>query len=130
MLKLNKLTDYALLIICELKTDEIITAKKISETTLIPLATTNKILKKLCHQKICFAKGGKTGGFGLLKPHAEINLLDIVQAIEGDIPKIIECSTSNLCQLQKKCKIAHKMQAIDREIYKVLSSKFISDILN
>ena len=127
-MKISKLTDYSLLIVSQLSDSKIISAKKISELTHVPLATTNKILKLLNKSKICDSKGGKSGGFLLFKPHNSISLLEVVNAIEGS-NNITQCVTDDKCQLQLHCKISQKMQIIDKEINLVLSKKFISDLI-
>jgi Rrf2 family protein len=128
-MKLSKLTDYSMVILSEMKEDTLLSANKISEITHVPLATTNKILRLLAKGKICFSKGGKTGGFGLLLPLNKISLLHVVEAIEGQTPAFTTCITDNECKIQRHCKISKKMLTIDNEINKVLSNKFISDLL-
>lgn len=127
-MKVNKLTDYSMVILSEMKEETLLSANKISEITRVPLATTNKILRLLAKSKLCFSKGGKTGGFGLLLPLNKISLLQVVEAIEGQIPAFTTCINDNDCKIQKHCKITKKMQTIDDEINKVLSNKFISDL--
>lgn len=130
MLKISKLTDYGLILLTELKEDEVLSASFLSNKTQIPLATTNKILKKLLAKKICHSKYGKTGGFFLNKPHNNISILEVINCIE-DIPThFTECSnTHNQCQLKNNCKISSKMKLIDKEIHSILSKKFISDLI-
>lgn len=128
-MKISKLTDYSMVILSEMKEDGLLSATKISEITHVPLATTNKILRILTKSHICFSKGGKTGGFGLLLPLTKISLLQVVKAIEGQTPVFTTCVTNNDCKIQRHCKITKKMQMIDTEINKLLASKFISDLL-
>lgn len=128
-MRIGKLTDYALLIVCQLNTQTVLPASKISEATRVPLATTNKILKLLCKSYICNSKGGKSGGFFLLKNPSQISLLDVIKAIEGQPVSLTQCSNSTGCKLQSHCKIASKMQLIDKEISQVLANRFISDLI-
>ena len=128
-MKISKLTDYSLLILCQLSISHLLPANKISEFTHVPLATTNKILRLLNKSNICISKGGKSGGFSLARPQQEISLLHVVQAIEGATPSITQCINDNTCKLQIHCKISQKMQIIDKEINFVLANKFISDLI-
>lgn len=130
MLKINKFTDYALLLLCELRENERINAITLSTITHIPLASTNKILKIFLKNNICTSKWGKGGGFTLIKPHHSITILDVVTLIEGSTPKLTQCSTDTACQMQKHCKISKKMQFIDKEINNILASKTIADLIN
>jgi putative two-component system response regulator len=131
MIHINKLTDYALIILAEMKQLELVSAKKISEKNNIPLATTNKILRQLTQANICASKNGKTGGFFLVKKPEEISILDVINCFEQVNTSFAECSLShNSCHLHSKCKITKKMQSIHQEITNLLHNKKISDLIN
>lgn len=130
MLRISNLTDYALILLTEMKENEVISATSLSQKTHIPLATTNKILKLLLKNNICKSKSGKTGGFYLSKSLNNISFLDVVQSIDNVNLHLTQCSEiHNNCELKIHCKISKKMNAIDKEIYTLLQKKFISDLL-
>lgn len=131
MVKLNKLTDYALLIMCELNLENNKSAKMISEATHVPIATTNKVLKILLKNNLCQAKLGKNGGFKLNSPHSEISVLDVVRVIEGKVFNFTDCSKSNVdCSLKKTCKIFRNMLSINEEIQSLLRTKTLDKLIN
>lgn len=130
MLKISKLTDYALIILTYMSEEKVLSATSISEQTKIPLATTNKVLKQLLFSKICSSRSGKMGGFLLNYSKNNISLLHVVQAMEGKIPTITQCGNNQTCcQLKPFCKISDKMNLIDKEIHAILSKRFISDLV-
>jgi FeS assembly SUF system regulator len=130
MLRISKLTDYALIILAEMQNDEIFSAKHISDSTQIPLATTNKILKLLHKANICNSKYGKNGGFILAKSPSLISILNVIQAIDEKSTSLTECANiDHGCQLKNHCKITKKMNLIDYEIHNLLKNKFISDLV-
>lgn len=130
MLRISKLSDYALIILTEMNQKDIFSAKTLSEKSSIPFATTNKILKLLVNAKICHSGRGKNGGFSLIQPLDKISVLDVIRAIDEKELSFTECSTSHSqCQLKSYCKISNKMNAIDKEIFQVLSKKFLSDLI-
>jgi Rrf2 family protein len=129
MLRISKLTDYALVILTEMQESQLHSASSLSQLTHIPLATTNKILKLLLIGKICSSKSGKMGGFLLVQPKHKISLLAVIQTIDGCNMRLTQCHNNNSsCQLIKCCKITDKMNLIDKEINNILSNKFISDL--
>lgn len=131
-MRITKLTDYSFLLLAEMKVGEIISSKLLSEKTRVPFATVNKLLRLLTQSGFCSSKGGKTGGFILIKPHSEISLLDVISCIEGLEQHFTECSSiknPTACQINGYCKIAKKIKLIDNEIYNVLRNKFISDLI-
>jgi Rrf2 family protein len=129
-LHITKLTDYSLLLLCEMKVGEIVSSKVLSEKTKVPFATVNKLLRLLTQGGFCSSKGGKTGGFILTKPHSEVSLLDVISCIEGVEAHLTTCAGSKdtHCQLNKHCRISQKMKAIDGEIYAILGNRFLSDL--
>lgn len=130
MLKISKLTDYALILLSEMHQQDVYSAQALSTKTKVPLATTNKILKKLAANHICYSKNGKHGGFGLNEPKNTISLLRVVNAIDDNGSNIIQCSSPhNVCQLQSHCKISKKMHFIDQKVQEVLSNYYISDLI-
>lgn len=129
MLRISKLTDYALLILVEIQENKVLSASYLSEITKIPLATTNKILKLLTKDNICKSQSGKTGGFSLIIPKNQLSLLKVVHAIEGKPTSFVNCANNNHCELKNHCKISDKMNLIDQEINQLLSKKFISDLI-
>lgn len=151
MIRVAKLTDYALLLLAQFKNEELHSAHELSEKSLVPLATTNKILKLLVKKEILKTKKGKFGGFYLAKNKENISLLDIVNAIEGSV-NITEClgsldlleskkeltkSASSIsikkeskihgCELKSVCSIQNKMSKINGLINNILAEHKISD---
>lgn len=147
MIRVAKLTDYALLLLTQFKETELHSAHELSEKSSVPLATTNKILKLLVKKQILNTKKGKFGGFYLAKNKNTISLLDIVTAIEGNV-NITEClsqeknqliqSISHIktdnevkkhmgCELKNICSIQNKMSKINDLINHILAEHKISD---
>ena len=131
MLRISKLSDYALIILTEMNQVDIFSSKFLSDKTSIPFATTNKVLKLLVNSNICRSVRGKSGGFSLSKPLTKISVFDVIFAIDEKEIALTECSTvQSACQLISYCKISKKMNTIDKEIHQVLSKKFLSDLLS
>lgn len=114
-----------------MKVGEVISSQSLSERTKIPFATVNKLLRFLNKGGFCQSKGGKSGGFFLIKNHSDISLLDIIDCIEGNNTHFTECSSpqESECQLKKHCKISKKIKLIDSEIRSILKQKFLSDLI-
>jgi Rrf2 family protein len=59
--------------------------REIAESCGMPTGRLLKILQQLVRSRILASERGPSGGFRLRKPAADINLLEIVEAIEGPI---------------------------------------------
>ena len=84
MLKVTRLADYSVLILCCFQNNKL-TAKNISNTTGLGLATVNKILSYLVKAKILKPLRGTNGGYFPAKSFKEISIKDIIEAIEGPV---------------------------------------------
>ncbi len=104
-------TDYAARIVLSLATaTKRKDAKTISEETGVTLRFSLKILNKLVQSEIVKSYKGAKGGYELLKPTKDINLLDIIKVTQGEY-KLFKCvdenyncnsNMSGVCRLQKE----------------------------
>ncbi len=87
-LKITVECDYALRIVLylsQLGKGNITDAASIAETQKIPQRFCIKILRKLCMGEIIKSQKGVKGGYGIFKDPSEINMLMVIEAIDGDI---------------------------------------------
>src|SRR5438105_1678571 len=107
MLRLNKLTDYAMVTVAYLAKHpkQADNAKNIAEKTGVSLPTTSKLLKCLAKHQLLLTQRGIHGGYQLALPPQEIPLGKIIQALEGRIA-LTACSHSHYrCGIEKQCLI-------------------------
>ncbi len=87
-MKLSRSTGYAVLAvgyIAQHQNQGIILSQDIAEAYDIPLEYLLKILQQLVRADILHSKRGPRGGFSLGKPTNKINLLDILEAVDGPL---------------------------------------------
>ena len=130
MLRLSKLTDYAVVIMAYLSQHPglAINAKNIAEQTGISLPTTSKLLKRLSHEGLLQANRGIKGGYQLAYPATDISLGMVIQTLEGPIA-LTECSHATLhCSLEKQCTIRDNWRRISAFIQTTLMRISLADI--
>ncbi|AGK95161.1 RrF2 family transcriptional regulator [Clostridium pasteurianum] len=113
-------SDYAIravLILAKNTEKDVLDAKTICELGNIPLRFLLKLLRKLIKAGIIKSYRGINGGYALLKEPIDINLRNIIEAIEGPI-------TINRCLYDKDTCSASKGDncAIHGALYKVQSN--------
>lgn len=131
MLRLSKLTDYAVVIMAYLAqhTGLAINAKSIAEHTGISLPTTSKLLKRLSHEGLLQANRGIKGGYQLAYPATEISLGAVIQTLEGQIA-LTECShNTRACSLEKQCTIRDNWRRISAFIQATLMQISLADLI-
>lgn len=90
-------TDYAVravLILAQEGDEAKLDAKTIAEKGGIPLRFLLKLLRKLIHAELVKSYRGVNGGYSLVKKSKDINLKNIIEAVEGPIA-INKCLTKD-----------------------------------
>jgi FeS assembly SUF system regulator len=115
MLRITKLTDYAIVILTHCATEERAqhTTKDLADRSKLPLPTVGKVLKTLARAGLVVASRGKYGGYSLARPPEEISVAEIIEAIEGPLA-ITECSEpgAGRCELEGGCPVRANWQKI------------------
>ena len=87
MFKLNRMTDYAILVLGILahRRGEILTAAQLAELTGLNQPTVAKVAKTLVAADMLDTQRGVHGGYRLARQPSIISLVQIVEAMEGPI---------------------------------------------
>jgi FeS assembly SUF system regulator len=132
MLKLAKLTDYALRITDHLvmTTDSLKTNKELSQATQIPIATVRKLLKLLVDAKIIKSFRGSSGGYRLSRPAKDISIAQVIIAIEGPI-SITECASyQDSCDFSEGCNLKDSWGILNNFFIKTLTNISLAEMSN
>jgi Rrf2 family protein len=78
---------------------------EISERQLIPPSFLSKIFQNLSRAGLVNSSRGTGGGFALTKDPHEITLLDVLEAIEGQISLNVCVTNGNACGNQPVCAV-------------------------
>lgn len=131
MLRISKLTDYAVVLATELATHGAPrSVTRLSEITGIPAPTTSKVLKSLTRAGLVSSVRGKAGGYRLSRPAEEISVAELIRAIEGPIA-VTECADENdghICSIQEDCGVRANWQRINRAVEDALERVRLSDM--
>jgi FeS assembly SUF system regulator len=132
MLRIGKLTDYAILILGEMAglPDAILSATSLAELLQLPLPTVSKILKILSEANLVTSIRGAVGGYRLAKPAANITLAHVITAMEGELALTECCEKSGLCGLDSFCKMQVNWQKINKLVLNLLMQWTILDMRN
>ncbi len=131
MLRLSKLTDYAIVMMAYLTQapHDSSSAKQIAEQTGVSLPTASKLLKRLARCGLLNAHRGIKGGYQLAYPAQEISLSHIIRALEGPIG-LTDCShTTPGCSLEKDCRIRDNWRRVSALLEEMLSHVSIADLV-
>lgn len=131
MLRIGKLTDYAMLILSQLAKEShaVLSATVLAEMLHLPLPTVSKVLKILADSELVNSVRGAEGGYHLARPAKDISIADVISAMEGEITMTECCESANLCTIESMCTMRENWRQINKMIHSFLAKLTISDML-
>ena len=133
MIKLNKITDYAVVILGLLssRSPTKISTSKLSADTGLAIPTVAKVCKLLTKADLIKAGRGVTGGYYCETSPSKINVALIVEAIDGPVA-ITACvdDSEELCDTQSMCLLSGNWNKANKAIYNALESVTLEELLN
>ena len=134
MLRLNKMTDYAVVCLGTLarKPGYSMSATELSNETGLTLYTVQKLLKLLVvKSNLISAKRGSQGGYILNKQSNEISVVEIIEALDGPI-SLTACvdSSDSHCEATNICFLGGKWNRVNEIIRESLNNISLNDLLS
>lgn len=130
MLRLSKLTDYALLVTDYLakRPDLLNSMTDISKQTHVPRATVRKILNRLLDAGIVRSVRGIHGGYQLAASSECISIAQVIDAMEGPLA-MTECNQpGSLCSMECHCQLRGNWIQINQWVNNLLKSMTLADL--
>ena len=134
MLRLSKLTDYAVVVLVRLaqrgeETDAVQTSPGIAGAIGIPEPTVAKVLKALAGAGLVASQRGARGGYRLMRPLAGIPVADVIAAIDGPIA-LTACvdGAQASCETSRLCPVAGRWDPVNDAIQSALGAITLADM--
>ena len=129
MLRISKLTDYAILMMVELARDrEVLSAHVLAERVGVEVPTASKVLKMLAGSGLLQSYRGPSGGYRVERGAREISVAEVIAAIEGPIA-MTECSVeAGLCSQEDSCGLRGNWQRISTAVAQALQAVSLAEM--
>ncbi len=134
MLRLSKLTDYAVVVLLRLSTtpdscDGVQTSPGIATATGVPEPTVAKVLKALSAANLVVSHRGARGGYRLFRPLEEVAIADVIEAIDGPIA-LTACVDGSPapCEVQRLCAAKGRWDLVNDAIREALGRITLADM--
>ncbi len=132
MIKLSKLTDYAVVILAKMHDcgQESLSASFLAQQTHISEPAVSKVLKLLAKADILSSSRGARGGYTLCQSAEDIVLTQIIEAIEGPIA-LTACvdGSHDQCSMSSSCSMAGRWTPVNQAIKTAFDSVSLKDML-
>jgi FeS assembly SUF system regulator len=131
MIRIGKLTDYALLILGHMAQhpNHVISAASLADTLHLSVPTVSKILKILSEGALVTSTRGADGGYRLAKLASELTVAEVIATMEGDLALTECCESINTCMINTRCAMRDNWSRINHMIHTLLSRFTILDML-
>lgn len=129
MLRISKLTDYAILMMVELTRDgEMLSAQAVAERIRVEAPTASKVLKLLAGGGLLESFRGANGGYQVSRKAAEISVAEVIAAVEGPIA-MTECAVEEgLCNQEDSCELRGNWQRISLAVAGALQEVSLAEM--
>ena len=131
MLRLSKLTDYAIVLLSYLtNSSEPKNARQLAELSGLPHPTVSKVLKMLARAELLVSVRGQRGGYELAAAPNTISVTTMIAAIEGPLA-LTECSSDApiLCELEASCPVRSNWKKISQTVVNALEEMTLADMV-
>jgi FeS assembly SUF system regulator len=130
MIRLSKLTDYAVVVLVRLAGGtEVQTSPGIAASTGIPEPTVAKVLKTLSAGGLVTSQRGARGGYRLVRPLESIPVSEVIAAIDGPIA-LAACvdGSPTECESQGLCPMRGRWDPVNDAIQRALSGITLAEM--
>lgn len=130
MIRINRLTDYAVVILAEMsRGGKVLTVARIAADTGVPVPTVAKLMKALAHGGLVASHRGAAGGYSLARDAEEISVAAIIEAVEGPIA-ITTCvdDSEDHCGIERLCPMHGHWSRINHAIRQSLEGISLLEI--
>lgn len=131
MIRLNRLTDYAIVVLSQMGRDQaaVRTAPQLAHETGVPLPTVAKLLKTLAVDGVIVSHRGAAGGYTLSRAPEQITVAEIIASLEGPIA-LTACveGSGNHCDVESLCPMRGNWDKINRAIRTALEGLTLADM--
>ena len=130
MIRMSKLTDYAIVLLAHLaRSERTLTAQELAGRSRVPLPTVSKLCKELSRAGLVVSHRGRHGGYSLARNPDAISVAEIVEALEGPI-SLTECGSPGgaPCGIEASCLAKASWDPVSRAIQGALQQLPLSAI--
>jgi FeS assembly SUF system regulator len=129
MLRLSRLTDYAVVALVRLgRTEGVATSPGIAAAIGLPEPTVAKVLKALTNSGLVISSRGAHGGYRLSRPLSGISVAEVIIAVDGPIA-LTSCVDGAVgCESQSLCPVAGRWDPVNDAIRGALSKITLADM--
>jgi FeS assembly SUF system regulator len=130
-MRLTHLADYAVVLMtaaARREPRERLSATDLAQDTGVPLPTAQKLMQQLAAHGLLVGHRGAGGGYALARPVSEINLADIIEAVEGPFTMTVCSEGRTDCALDAHCRVKPHMGVVGDKVRGALGAVSLQEL--
>lgn len=132
MLRLSRLTDYAVVVLSQMadRQGDVLTAVDLADATALPQPTVAKVLKLLARHDVVESRRGTQGGYVLDRPPGAVSVAEIITAIDGPVAltACVDDAEGN-CTVEQLCPLRGRWDKLNTAVQQAFSAVTLAEIL-
>ena len=130
-LELTKRADYAIRTVVALAAaapDQRLSVRRIAADQGIPVRFLPQVMADLGRVGLVEGMPGRTGGYRLVRPAADVTVLEVIEAVEGDSRRQTCVLRGGPCQTNGTCAVHHVFAATQEGMIRQLAAATIGSL--
>lgn len=127
-----KQVEYALMALSEMQLanpGQLFSARELCDRHLIPFDVMSKTMQRLGRAGILRSVQGKHGGYQVIKDLATVSLLELMEAVLGDVAVVNCLKHGGGCPRSGHCNVSGPMQMLDLKLRELYSGLMLMDLI-
>jgi FeS assembly SUF system regulator len=131
VLRLSRMTDYAVVVLSQMARsgNAVFAAPDLADATGLPLPSVSKVLRLLALGQLIVSRRGAAGGYALARPAEQINVAQILSALEGPI-SLTACvdGAEGSCKVETLCPLRGHWDVLNRAVRGALEQVSLAEL--
>jgi len=134
MLRLGRLTDYAITLLSQMGIQgesAVWAASGLAEKSGLPMPTAAKVLKLLAKGRLVSAQRGASGGYKMARKASDISIAEIIEVMDGPIA-LTDCSHGSAhakCKIRKLCPMSDGWNKVNVAVREALKNVSLAEMI-
>jgi len=131
VLRLSRMTDYAVVVLSQMARsgNVVFAAPDLADATGLPLPSVSKVLRLLSLGQLIESRRGAAGGYVLARAPADINVAQIIGALEGPV-SLTACvdGAEGACKMETSCPLRGHWDVLNRAVRGALEQVSLAEL--
>ena len=130
-MEVTRRTDYAIRLLLELASigGGPLSVRELAERQGVPYAFARGIQRELLAAGLIESRRGAQGGIVLARPAVEITLLEIADAMQGDVSCSVCSRDPKWCDRMAGCEVHKVWREVDSKVSEILATKSLAGLI-